>query len=214
MIMQPIRVLIADDHKHAREGMREILEPDPAFEVVAEAWNGHEALEYTGKYMPDMILMDIHMPDMSGLEATRRIKNDYPYVKIIIVTVSDDITHLFEAIKKGAQGYLLKNLDPASWLEYLKAVALDEVPLSRELAVQLLMEFSAKPQEPALSPLTAREQEILEQVAKGKTNREISEDLIISENTVKNHLKNIMQKLHLDNRVQLTRYAYDKGWVK
>lgn len=212
--MQPIRVLIADDHQHAREGIREILESDPFFEIVAEAWNGSEALEYTAKFMPDLILMDINMPDMSGLEATRRIKNDYPYVKIIMVTISDDITDLFEAIKKGAQGYLLKNLDPDAWLEYLRAVALDEAPLSKELAVQLLREFSPKLPEPAHSPLTAREQEILEQVAKGKTNREISEDLIISENTVKNHLKNIMQKLHLDNRVQLTRYAYDQGWVK
>ncbi|MGM1045487.1 MAG: response regulator [Bacillota bacterium] len=213
--MQPIRILIADDHKHARQGIREILEMDSAFEIVAEAWNGEEALLYTEKYMPDMILMDINMPDMSGLEATRQIKGNYPYVKIIIVTVSDDIADLFEAIKKGAQGYLLKNLNPEAWLEYLKAIALDEAPLSRELAVQLLKEFSTKPVAASEhSPLTTREQEILEQVAKGKTNREISEDLIISEHTVKNHLKNIMQKLHLDNRVQLTRYAYDQGWVK
>lgn len=213
-MIQPIRILIADDHKHARQGIREILEMEPDFEIVAEAWNGEEAILYTEKYMPDMILMDINMPGISGLEATRQIKGDYPYVKIIIVTVSDDITDLFEAIKKGAQGYLLKNLDPNAWLEYLRAVALDEAPLPRELAVQLLKEFSTKPAALEHSPLTAREQEILEQVAKGKTNREISEHLIISEHTVKNHLKNIMQKLHLDNRVQLTRYAYDQGWVK
>lgn len=213
-MIQPIRILIADDHKHARQGIREILEMEPDFEIVAEAWNGEEAILYTEKYMPDMILMDINMPGISGLEATRQIKGEYPYVKIIIVTVSDDITDLFEAIKKGAQGYLLKNLNQDAWLEYLRAVALDEAPLSRELAVQLLKEFSTKPAALEHSPLTAREQEILEQVAKGKTNREISEYLIISEHTVKNHLKNIMQKLHLDNRVQLTRYAYDQGWVK
>ncbi|NMO94487.1 response regulator [Paenibacillus lemnae] len=212
--MQPIRILIADDHAHAREGIREILKEDPSFEVVAEAEDGLEALKMTAVYMPDVILMDINMPGQSGLEATRQIKNNYPYVKIIMVTVSDDITDLFEAIKQGAQGYLLKNISPVSWLEYVRAVALDEAPLTRELAVQLLKEFSTKPLEPERSPLTPREQEILEQVAKGKTNRDISCELVISEHTVKNHLKNIMQKLHLDNRVQLTRYAYDQGWVK
>ncbi|MBO2944695.1 response regulator transcription factor [Paenibacillus sp. F411] len=212
--MQPIRILIADDHRHAREGMRELLEPEPSFEVVAEAQTGQEALEHTAVYMPDVILMDINMPGMSGLEATRQIKNNYPYVKIIMVTVSDDITDLFQAIKQGAQGYLLKNITPGAWLEYVRAVALDEAPLTRELAVQLLKEFSTRPPASERSPLTPREQEILEQVAKGKSNRDISTELVISEHTVKNHLKNIMQKLHLDNRVQLTRYAYDQGWVK
>ncbi|WP_082423275.1 response regulator [Paenibacillus dakarensis] len=212
--MQPIRVLIADDHQHAREGIREILKSDPFFEVVAEAWNGYEAFTYTGKFMPDLILMDINMPDMSGHEATRLIKNEYPYVKIIMVTISDDIADLFEAIKKGAQGYLLKNLSPDVWIEYLRAVSIDEAPLSKELAVHMLREFSTRMPMPGHSPLTSREQEILKQVAKGKTNREISKDLVISENTVKNHLKHIMKKLHLENRVQLTRYACDQGWVK
>jgi DNA-binding NarL/FixJ family response regulator len=211
----PFRVLIADDHSHAREGMREILAGDPQFAVVGEAANGRQAVELAEQLMPDLILMDINMQEMNGLEATKQIKEKLPYVKIVMVTVSDDIADLFEALKKGAQGYLLKNLDPSAWLDYLRAVALDETPMSRELAVRLLNEFSQR--ERSLhknSPLSEREQEILECVAAGQTNREIAEALFISENTVKNHLKNILQKLHLENRVQLTSYAYEQGWIR
>lgn len=208
------RVLIVDDHQHAREGIREILQLDPIFQIVAEGENGQQAIELTEQWMPDLILMDIQMPVMNGLEATKIIKERFPYVKIVMVTVSDDITHLFEALKKGAQGYLLKNLRPSSWHEYLRAVAVDEAPLSSELAQQILHEFAAKSEVvPQKSPLTTREQEILTWVAKGKSNREIGERLEISEHTVKNHLKNILQKLHLENRVQLTRYAYEHGWL-
>lgn len=211
----PFRVLIADDHAHAREGIREIVDSDPEFEIVGEAQNGLQVFELTEQLMPDLILMDINMPVMNGLEATKLIKERYPYVKIVMITVSDDIADLFEALKKGAQGYLLKNLDPSAWIDYLKAVAVDEAPMSRELAVRLLNEFSQR--ERAVqkkTPLSAREQEILEWVAMGHTNREIAEGLNISENTVKNHLKNIMQKLHLENRVQLTSYAYEQGWIQ
>lgn len=206
------RVLIVDDHKHAREGMRTILRMDPSFEIVAEAASGEEAISFTEAYMPDMVLMDIHMPHMDGLEATKAIKEKYPYIKIVMVTVSDDIAHLFEALKKGAQGYLLKNLHPEEWHHYLKAIALDEAPLSRELATRILQEFSQKQKridEP--TPLTGREREILRLVAKGLPNRDIALQLEISEHTVKNHLKNILHKLHLDNRVQLARYAFEKG---
>jgi len=211
---QPFRVLLVDDHAHAREGMRDILSSDPAFEIVAEGKNGEEAIALTERYMPDLILMDISMPGMDGLEATKAIKARYPYVKIVMVTVSDDITHLFEALKKGAQGYLLKNLQPSAWKQYLREIAIDEAPMSKELAFRILQEFSLKEQKPPKpSPLTGREREILELVARGDSNREIGERLAISEHTVKNHLKNILQKLHLENRVQLTRYALERGWV-
>ncbi|WNQ13823.1 response regulator transcription factor [Paenibacillus aurantius] len=206
------RVLLVDDNAFARQGMAEILSMDPIFKVVAEGADGREALELTEKWMPDLILMDINMPELDGLEATKRIKDRYPYVKIVMVTVSDDITDLFEALKKGAQGYLLKNLRPTAWHEYLRAIATDEVPMSRELALQFLREFTLRERsQPKKLPLTAREQEILELVAKGLSNREISERLIISEHTVKNHLKNLLQKLHLENRVQLTRFAFEQG---
>ncbi|MEI7024157.1 response regulator transcription factor [Paenibacillus sp. y28] len=212
---QPIRIMLADDHTHAREAMKDIIEIDPAFEIVCEAANGEEAILLAEQWMPDVILMDIRMPRLDGLEAAKQIKEKYPYVKIVMVTVSDDVTHLFEAIKRGAQGYLLKNLHPSSWHEYLRAVAIDEAPMSREVATRLLQEFaSLKTSVPTQSPLTQREKEILNCIAKGMSNRNISEHLVISEYTVKNHLKNIMHKLHLDNRVQLMRYAYENGWIR
>lgn len=212
--MQKFRVLVIDDSEIARDGIRLILESDPAFEVVAEGTSGEEALTLSEQWMPDLVLMDIQMPGLGGLEATKQLKDKYPYLKVVMVTVSDDIAHLFDAIKRGAQGYLLKNLNPEAWHEYLKAIAIDEAPMSRELAFRILKEMSPLgADDPQHSPLTVREREILKLVAKGLSNKEISSDLVISEHTVKNHLKNILQKLHLENRVQLTRYAYEQGWM-
>ncbi|NBD26601.1 response regulator [Paenibacillus glycinis] len=230
-----VKVLLADDHPHGREGMRDILGDAPEFHIVGEAANGEQAVMLAAELAPDLVLMDINMPVMTGLEATQLIKSIDPRIKIIMVTVSDDIADLFESIKRGAQGYLLKNLSPSSWLEYLRAVAHDEAPMSKELAYRMLQEFNGaggagknrpgrelptvKPAGPAAeerghTALTQREHEVLEQVAGGGSNRQIAETFGISEHTVKNHLKNILQKLHLDNRVQLTRYALEKGLLK
>ena len=121
--MQPFRILIVDDHAHAREGIREILEEYEDFLIIGEAKNGEEAIQLTEELMPDIILMDIQMPVMDGLEATKRIKLKFPYVKIVMITVSDDITDLFDALKKGAQGYLLKNIQSETWCEHLRAFA-------------------------------------------------------------------------------------------
>jgi DNA-binding NarL/FixJ family response regulator len=210
--MQPFRILIVDDHAHAREGIRDILEEYEDFIIVGEGTNGQEAIGLTEKLMPDIVLMDIGMPVMNGLEATKQIKLQFPYVKIVVITVSDDITDLFDALKKGAQGYLLKNLQSEVWYDYLRAFALDEVPMSKEIAFQILKEF---PQETSITkpdtPLSARELEVLQLVAKGLSNRDISAHLFISEHTVKSHLKNILSKLHLENRVQLTSYAFQNG---
>lgn len=210
--MQPFRILIVDDHAHAREGIREILEEFEDFLIIGEAKNGEEAIQLAEELMPDIILMDIQMPVMDGLEATKRIKLHFPSVKIVMTTVSDDITDLFDALKKGAQGYLLKNIQSEKWVEHLRAFALDEVPMSKEIAFQILKEF---PQRKTVTkekiPLSTRELELLQLVAKGLSNKEISKTLFISENTVKSHLKNILSKLHLDNRVQLTSYAYQQG---
>jgi DNA-binding NarL/FixJ family response regulator len=214
--MQPFRILIVDDHSHAREGIREILEEHEDFLIIGEAKNGEEAIQLTEELMPDIILMDIQMPVMDGLEATKRIKLKFPYVKIVMITVSDDITDLFDALKKGAQGYLLKNIQSETWCEHLRAFALDEVPMSKEIAFQILKEFpqsKSKAKTKEQIPLSNRELEVLQLVAKGLSNREISETLFISEHTVKSHLKNILSKLHLDNRVQLTSYAFQQGLV-
>lgn len=222
-----VRVLLVDDHPDGREGMRDIVTGDAFFEVAGDAASGEEAIALMPVVRPDLVLMDINMPGMGGLEATRRLKQEWPAVKIVMVTVSDDITHLFEAIRRGAQGYLLKNLAPSAWMEYLRAVAHDEAPMSKELAFRLLQEFAAgKPQagkapagragietDAMTTPLTGREKEVLERVATGASNREVAAELGVSEHTVKNHLKNILQKLHLDNRVQLTRYAFEQGWI-
>lgn len=221
---EQIRILLADDHKHAREGMRTIVSAMPDFLIVGEAASGEEALALMEKLQPELILMDINMPGMGGLEAVKVIKSASPAVKIIMVTVSDDASHLFEALKKGAQGFLLKNLNPSAWRDYLRAVALDEAPLNPDIALSILREFanrktdiSERAKERELGNddgVTPREKEILQEVARGLTNREVAATLGVSEHTVKNHLKNILQKLHLDNRVQLTRYAYERGIVE
>lgn len=226
-----VSVFLVDDHPHGREGIRDIVLSDDSFEVIGEAASGEEAIAAIEELQPDLVLMDINMPGIGGLEATQRLKLLMPSLKIVMVTVSDDITNLFEAIKRGAQGYLLKNLAPSSWMEYLRAISLDEAPMSKELAFRMLQEFSKmKPQETKhlvnkpqtldknasiiTTPLTDREKEVLERVATGASNREIAGELCLSEHTVKNHLKNILQKLHLANRVQLTIYAFEQGLVE
>ncbi|WP_028391090.1 response regulator [Bacillus cihuensis] len=211
----PIDILIVDDHLHAREGIRMILENYNDFKIVGEAKNGQEAIMLTEELMPDIILMDIQMPVMDGLEATKIIKMKFPSVKIVMITVSDDVTNLFDALKHGAQGYLLKNIHSQHWYEYLRAFALDEVPMSKEIAFRILMEFSPNKPKKTLQHdlLSARELEVLQHVAEGLSNREISKTLFISEHTVKSHLKNILSKLHLENRVQIAHYAYRQGLI-
>ncbi|MBH0166871.1 response regulator transcription factor [Fictibacillus sp. 7GRE50] len=208
------RLLLVDDHQHAREGIQDLLEDYSEFEIIGQAKNGAEAVELAGTLSPDLILMDIRMPVMDGLEATKIIKYKYPSIKIVIMTVSDDITDLFEAVKRGAQGYLLKNLNSSEWYSYLRAFAVDEAPMSQKMAFKILNEFTQEKVEEEKTPLSAREKEILQLVAQGKSNRMIAENLSISEHTVKSHLKNILGKLHLDNRVQLTSYAFNKGWIE
>lgn len=212
-----VRILIVDDHPMAREGMKEIVKEENSFEIVGEATSGKEAIELTEKFMPDLILMDINLPDLNGMEVTRMIKSKFPYVKIVMVTVSDDIVDLFESIKNGAQGYLLKHVEHDSWIPYLKAIMNDDVQVDKLIAKQILKEFSNHEiveDNKKVDSLSTREKEILTLVANGLTNKEISLRLEISEYTVKNHLKNLFQKLHLNNRVQLAKYAYEHGLLK
>ncbi|ANX11337.1 DNA-binding response regulator [Fictibacillus arsenicus] len=208
---QPIRLLIVDDHLLAREGVKEILEDQKEFVIVGEAANGIQAIQKTEELLPDLVLMDISMPKMNGFDATKEIKSKFPNVKIVMMTVSYDITDWFEALKRGAQGYLLKNLNTEDMLNGLKAYSMDEIPMSKEMAFRIWKEFKKDGQ--AEQTLSVREQEVLQLVAKGSSNKEISKQLSISENTVKTHMKNILGKLHLENRVQLASYAYDNGIV-
>lgn len=217
--MKSYEILIADDSERARKAVRIILDSDPRFQVVAEATNGYEAITMTKEHMPDLVLMDINMPGMNGLEATGIIKQELPYVRVVILSVSDDATDLFEAIRNGAQGYLVKSIQPADWVTYLHGILDGETPVSRKMAEKLLAEFKTSPAMRPVTPthierLTNREQEILELVCTGATNREIAAKLFISENTVKNHLKNIMAKLHIQNRVQLATYTRENRSIK
>ncbi len=210
-----MRVLIADDHALFRDGLRSLLEAR-GVEVVGEAKNGREAIELARRHRPDIVLMDLTMPEVDGLTATRLVATELPDVRVVILTASDDEADLFEAIKSGAQGYLLKNLEADEFFQALASVMAGEPVLTPRLARRLLQELAQRPaaQEQAAA-LTDREREILELLVQGVTsNRELAERLFISENTVKYHLKNIMAKLHLENRAQVIAYALRTGLVK
>ncbi|MFQ5902593.1 MAG: response regulator [Candidatus Binatia bacterium] len=212
--MEKIRVVLADDHALFRRGLSTLLAKERGFEVVGEAQDGDEAFEKARELMPDVVLMDIYMPGCDGLTATRRIKKALPSVKVVILTVSEEDKNLFEAIKCGAHGYLLKKIEPKDLLEMLRGVFRGEAPISRATAAKILNEFAKQlqrgPEEVAQEMLSPREQEVLELITKGLTNKEIGNKLRITENTVKNHLKNILDKLHLENRVQAAAFALQK----
>ena len=214
--MEPIRVLLADDHVLFRKGLASLIDPLEDMEVVGEAGDGREALEKARELMPDLILMDIHMLGWDGLKATRLIKEEMPHVKIVMLTVSDDDKDLFEAIKNGARGYLLKDTEPEELFELLRGVYRGEAPISHLTAARILDEFTRLAQEGDRYPsagesLTPREKEVLQLVAQGSTNKEIASQLFITENTAKNHLRNILEKLHVQNRIQAAVYAVREG---
>jgi DNA-binding NarL/FixJ family response regulator len=213
-----LRILLVDDHVLFRKGVAALLAAHQDIQVVGEAGDGLDAIEIARETLPDIILMDINMPRCDGLQATRRIKREMPHVTIVILTVSEDDKDLFEAIKSGAQGYLLKNLEPYQLYDLLESISRGEAPLSGAIAAKILKEFSqpssSSGEEPILADeLTARETMILQYVAEGLTNKEIATTLVISENTVKIHLRNILEKLHLQNRIQAAVYAVRQGLV-
>ena len=208
-----MRILIADDHALFRDGLRSLLGTQ-GHEVIAEARNGREAIDLTKKLTPDLVLMDISMPEMDGLTATRTLTADAPEVKVVILTASDDDASLFDAIKAGAQGYLLKNLEADDFFSMLDRASRGEPALTPNLARKLLQEF-AKPPEAATDAgdeeLTAREREVLELMVEGVTsNRKLAKRLGVSENTVKFHVRNILDKLRLHNRAEAVGYALRK----
>ncbi|MCL5676405.1 MAG: response regulator transcription factor [Firmicutes bacterium] len=206
--------MLVDDHELFRRGVKSLLAAEPDIEVVGEAHDGGEALTKAQELMPDLILMDISMPEIDGLEATRRVKQAMPYVKILILTVSDLEQNLFEAIKAGAQGYLLKSVDPEHLLDAVRKAYNGEAAISGGLAAKILTEFARRDAQPSHSgreSLGAREMDVLRELSRGASNKEIASVLCISENTVRNHVKNILAKLHLDNRVQAATFAIRQG---
>jgi DNA-binding NarL/FixJ family response regulator len=211
-----MRVLIADDHPLFRDGLRSLLEAR-GVDVVGEARNGREAVEQAKRLQPEVVLMDLNMPELGGLDATRLISADQPGVKVVVLTASEDDANLFEAIKSGAQGYLFKNLDSSEFFRLLDGVARGEPALTPNLARKLLGEFArpAPPQRASAEDLTEREREVLDLLVQGITsNRELAERLVVSENTIKYHLRNILDKLHVQNRAQVVAYAVRHGMVE
>lgn len=215
----PLRILLVDDHVLFRKGLEALLASRQDVEVVGEAGDGLEAIAMTREKVPDVILMDISMPRCSGIEAVRVIAREMPQVQIVMLTVSDDDRDLFEAIKSGAVGYLLKNLQPRQLFDLLEGIRRGEAPISGKLAARVLREFR-DPRRAELKDAEAREQltpreiEVLERVVRGDGNKEIAEALCLTENTVKVHLRNILEKLHLENRVQAAVYAVTAGLVE
>ena len=208
-----IRVLIVDDHALFRRGLQMVLEGEADIDVVGEASDGHEAIERAEATTPDVVLMDVRMPKRSGIEATRTIKDTLPSTKILMLTISDEEADLYEAIKAGASGYLLKEISIEEVASAVRQVQAGQSLISPSMASKLLNEFAAmvkRRDERTQVPgprLTERELEVLKLVAKGMNNRDIGSELFISENTVKNHVRNILEKLHLHSRMEAVVYA-------
>lgn len=212
---QPLRILLADDHILFRKGIDALITKRSDMQVVGQASDGLEAIEMARETQPDIVLLDIHMPRCTGLEAIPYILQHVPSTRIVMLTVSDEDRDLFAAIKTGAFGYLLKDVEPEQLFNMLNRVRLGEAPLSGIMATKILLELKQVDRAPVPTPesdlLTEREEEVLKLVANGATNREIAAALSITENTAKMHLRNILDKLHLQNRTQATAYAVRQG---
>jgi len=219
------RILLADDHGLFLEGLQNLLQAG-GYQVVGAARDGLEALRLARALHPDAILMDVRMPDCDGLTATRLIQAEMPEIKIVMLTTSAEDADLFEAIKSGASGYLLKNLEPNQLFDYLAGLGRGEAPLSRELSARLLREFASQanaideqaasglpggPSGPGLSP---RQREILALVAAGQSYKQVGATLNLSEHTVKYHMGEILQRLHLKNRAEVVAYALRSGLAR
>jgi DNA-binding NarL/FixJ family response regulator len=212
--MDAIKVLVVDDHALFRRGIVTVLANEKNIKIVGEAADGLEAIEKAEKLAPEVILMDLNMPRLSGLQATQVLHTKMPQANILILTVSDNEADLFAAVKFGATGYILKNTEPEELIQAVLHIAQGGVIMSPVMATKLLSEFKdldtgleKKPFKEEKAILSPREEEVLHLVSQGATNKEIADSLFISENTVKTHLRNIMDKLHLANRSQAAAYA-------
>ena len=213
------RLLLVDDHALFREGLAGLFAYQDDFLVVGEASDSDTALQKVAIFHPDIVLMDIDIPGEDGIATTRKIKSEYPDVTVVMLTVHDATDKLLEAIKAGAQGYLVKNIRSAELLDQLRGLKRGEAAITRRMAARILEEFQrgrVTPGRRAESPgdLTARELQVLELVADRLSNKEIAARLVISEHTAKNHLKNILAKLHLRSRREAADYGLARGWVR
>jgi DNA-binding NarL/FixJ family response regulator len=213
-------LIIVDDHFLFREGLRNIINRWDDFEVVGEARNGLEAVQLARTLLPDIVLMDITMPVLDGLEATRQIARELPSTYVVILTMSEDEDNLFQALRNGARGYVLKDTPSTGLHKKLSGVMRGESALSGPMATKILNQFSKiknvyqAAEALGLEPLTEREQQVLELLVQGLSNPEIAEKLLLSENTIKKYLHNVLGKLHLNNRVEAAIFAVKNGLVK
>ncbi len=215
-----LRVMVVDDHALFRRGLEMVLQQEADIELVGEASDGAEAVERAQELMPDVVLMDVRMPKRSGIEAAGQIKDLLPHCKILMLTISDEEADLYDAIKAGASGYLLKEIPIDEVADAIRSVWAGQSRISPSMASKLLTEFAAmskaaeeQPQMPA-PKLTDREMEVLRLVAQGLNNRDIAKQLFISENTVKNHIRNILEKLHLHSRMEAVVYAVREKMIE
>jgi DNA-binding NarL/FixJ family response regulator len=212
---EPIRAMIVDDHALFRRGLEMVLDSEPDIELVGQASDGAEAVEKAAESLPDVVLMDIRMPRSSGIEACRAVKEAAPSAKIVILTISDEEEDLFEAIRAGASGYLLKDIPLDEVAGAVRAVHGGQSLINPSMAGKLLTEFATlakrddeeRAQELPAPRLTEREMEVLKLVARGMNNRDIAKELFISENTVKNHVRNILEKLQIHSRMEAVMVA-------
>lgn len=230
-MLRKTRILIIDDHQLYREGIKKILEFEKSFEVVGEGTDGNEAVELVERYQPDVVIMDINMPDVNGVEATKQLIEQRPETRVIVLSIHDDENYVTHALKTGACGYLLKEMDVDSLIEAVKVVAEGGSYIHPKVTHNLVKEFrrlaenasksqvdrGAAPLYEVRRPyhlLTRRECEVLQLLAEGKSNKMIGETLYISEKTVKNHVSNILQKMNCNDRTQAVVEAIKKGWVE
>ncbi|MEW6286165.1 MAG: response regulator transcription factor [Chloroflexota bacterium] len=217
--MSKTRVLLVDDHALFRDGLARILNSQIDFEVAGEAKNGLEAIAEAQRLQPDLILMDVGMPVCDGLEATQRIKQEFPNVTIVMLTVNDESEKLFEAIRNGAQGYLLKSIQREEMLSLLRGAMHGEAAITPSMAGRMLEEFRRLDRHPSLALdekhpiLTSREKEVLVLVASGASNKEVAEKLNVSIHTVKSHIRKILDKLHLTSRHEAASFAQREGLI-
>ena len=212
-----IRVLIADDHTIVRSGVRLLLEGQTDMEVVGEALTGDAAVEMAKTLQPDVVLMDISMPGLDGMEATRRIKEKSPLIGILVLTMHRSDEHFFAMLKAGASGYVLKAAETNELLSAIRSVARGEAFLYPAMAKRLMQDYLSRTpayDDPETSLLTPREREILRLIADGYTNKEIADRLVLSPSTVHSHRNNLMRKLSLNTQHGLIQYARDRGWVR